>query len=140
MENNATRWLQRFDNYKRAFARLKEACFQVENLQSDLEKDGLVQRFEFTYELAWKVLKDYIAFAGFEGVLTPRDVQIKALEIGLITDGPGWKSMQEARNRASHEYNSEAAEQLFSDILANYFNLLDDVYNTMLKHEASHKA
>lgn len=111
------RWKQRFDNYTRA---LEQLTFAVRLLQqrplSDLEKQGLIQGFEFTHELAWNVLKDYLEYEGIQGLVGSRSTVREAFKRGLISDGEVWMDMIEKRNLSSHTYNPEVAATLVSAI------------------------
>lgn len=118
------RWKQRFDNYTRA---LHQLTFAVQLLEqrplSDLEKQGLIQGFEFTHELAWNVLKDYLEYEGIQGLIGSRSAVREAFKRGLIMDGEAWMDMLEKRNLSSHTYNLEVATQLVSAICATYHPL-----------------
>jgi nucleotidyltransferase substrate binding protein (TIGR01987 family) len=116
------RWKQRFDNYLRAFQSLIEAVelSQVRVL-SKLERQGLIQGFEFTHELAWNVLKDYLEYKGFTNLIGSRDATRLAFKNGLITDGEAWMDMIKACNLSSHTYNTEVAESIERDILTRFY-------------------
>ncbi len=121
------RWKYRFDNYKRAFILLREAMEQ-ETL-SQLEKEGVIQRFEYTMELAWKTMKDYLESQNvvFDQI-TPRAVIRKAFEAGIIKDGETWQNALDARNKISHTYNFETFEKVVTDIRQHYLTVLDELY------------
>ncbi len=121
------RWKYRFDNYKRAFILLREAMEQ-ETL-SQLEKEGVIQRFEYTMELAWKTMKDYLESQNvvFDQI-TPRAVIRKAFEAGIIKDGETWQNALDARNKMSHTYNFETFEKVVTDIRQHYLTVLDELY------------
>ena len=102
------RWKLRFENLKKAFARLEEACALEK--YSDLELAGLVQTYEFTFELCWKTLKDLLAFEGYE-VNSPRETIRKAFEMLLIDDVDCWLNALESRNLLSHIYEEQTAQQ-----------------------------
>lgn len=127
------RWLQRFESYKKAFSRLKEAVSNYSGTQ--IEQDGIIQRFEFTFELAWKLLKDYLEFNGIALVRSPAEARQEALKMGLISDGPGWKDMQDGRHRSSHEYDEEKIAQLFLEVSGPFLQLFEDLL-TKLSVEA----
>ena len=111
------RWKQRFDNFKRARANLSHAVRTLEERPlSDLEKQGLIQAFEFTHELAWNVLKDYLEFEGIQGIVGSRGAVREAFQRGLVTEGEAWMDMIAARNLSSHTYNPEVAEKLVSAV------------------------
>lgn len=106
------RWKQRFSNFERALGLLGEAfAGDPENL-SDLEKEGAVQRFEYTLELAWKTLKDFLEDAGYVlDPVTPRSVVKQANAAGLLPDGRVWMEMLDLRNLLSHTYDSSVFER-----------------------------
>lgn len=106
--SNENRWLQRLQNLNKAFKRLQDACNQDD--YSELEVAGLVQTYEFTFELCWKTLKDKLTFEGYE-VNSPREVIKKAFEMSLLTDVDLWMEALESRNLFSHTYDSAIAEQ-----------------------------
>jgi nucleotidyltransferase substrate binding protein (TIGR01987 family) len=116
------RWKQRFDNYLRAFQLLIEAVelSQVRTL-SKLERQGLIQGFEFTHELAWNVLKDYLEDKGFTDVIGSRDATRLAFKNGIVADGDAWMDMIKARNLSSHTYNPEVADSIERDILMRFY-------------------
>lgn len=115
------RWKQRFDNYKRALHQLTVAVQLLEQRQlSDLEQQGLIQGFEFTHELAWNVLKDYLEYEGIQGLVGSRSSVREAFKRGLVTDGEAWMDMIEKRNLSSHTYNLEVATQLAAVIRDTY--------------------
>jgi len=115
------RWKQRFDNYNRALAQLGLAvALAAQRPLSDLEKQGLIQAFEFTHELAWNVLKDYLEYEGVQGIVGSRGAVREAFKRGLIADGDAWMDMIEKRNLSSHTYNIAVANQLVDAILHPY--------------------
>lgn len=125
-----TRWQQRFENFERAFLLLRSALDQKSlNEFSDLEKEGIIQRFEYTYELAWKTLKDYLEYTGITlEQITPRNVIKQAYAANIIKDGQAWIEMLEHRNLMSHTYNQKTFEKAVAAISNNYLVILDDVY------------
>lgn len=119
------RWRERFRDYKKAMNRMQEAL-KKENF-SELEKDGVVQRFEFTFELAWKTLKDYLEDQGFADISSPKKAIQKSFESGLIADGNVWIEMQEDRNKMSHMYSQSDSEKIFENIKDKYAKALNDL-------------
>lgn len=117
------RWKQRFENYNRALSQLEEAVMDVKN-PSDLEKEGTIQRFEFTHELAWKVMKDYLEYEGIAGIVGSRSAVKEAFNKGLITDGEVWMNMLESRNKTVHTYQQEILEEEYLKIVDDYYPLL----------------
>ncbi|WP_027183653.1 nucleotidyltransferase substrate binding protein [Desulfovibrio inopinatus] len=112
------RWRQRFSNYLRALQTLTEAVDLAEQRTlSDLEEQGVIQSFEFTHELAWNVLKDYLEYQGIKGVVGSRGAVREAFRNGLIEDGETWMLMIQDRNHSSHTYNVELAEEIVERIL-----------------------
>lgn len=115
------RWKQRFNNYKRALHQLTLAVQLLEQRPlSDLEQQGIIQGFEFTHELAWNVLKDYLEYEGIQGLVGSRSTVREAFKRGLVADGEAWMDMIEKRNLSSHTYNLDVAAQLVSDIHYTY--------------------
>jgi len=116
------RWKQRLDNYLRAFQTLRRAVeLAAQRDLSELEQQGLVQGFEFTHELAWNVLKDYLEEQGFVGIIGSKNATREAFKNGLIENGEVWMDMIKARNRSSHTYNLETAEEIAESILTSFY-------------------
>lgn len=116
------RWKQRFDNYKRALHQLTLAVQLLEQRPlSDLEKQGVIQGFEFTHELAWNVLKDYLEYEGIQGLIGSRSAVREAFKRGLISNGEAWMDMIEKRNLSSHTYNLDVATVLVAAIRDAYY-------------------
>lgn len=118
MNQKAVRWRQRFSNLKKALALLKEAVSN-EGLNR-LEQEGLIQRFEYSFELAWKTMKDFLESRGVDAIF-PRDVVKAGFSTGLIVDGELWLEMLEGRNRLSHTYNEETFLFAVRKIRQEYF-------------------
>ena len=122
------RWLQRFSNYQKALAKLRLAVeiFQEEtNFCDDVDElltEGLIQRFEYTHELAWSVMKDYLEHQGYTGIGGSRDAIRKALEINLIDDSR-WMETIKDRNLTSHNYDEETAARIYDNIVDVYFSM-----------------
>jgi nucleotidyltransferase substrate binding protein (TIGR01987 family) len=132
METQDIRWQQRFQNYLKAYSLLEEAVqkHQSEGL-SELEQQGLIQRFEFTHELAWNVLKDYFYYQGTTNINGSRDATREAFQNGLIQDGDQWMSMIISRNQSTHTYNQETAQELVEKITQVYVHLFSDLKETL---------
>ncbi len=122
------RWLQRFQNFKRAYKKLADAFEEdIEDL-SDLEKEGVIQRFEYTFELAWNTMKNYLEYAGVElKEKSPRAVIKEAFAASLISDGQQWIDMMLLRNELSHNYDPDEFETAFEAIAETYFFVLGDI-------------
>ena len=122
MTNQDTRWLQRFSNYQKALLTLAEAADLVATRPlSNLEQQGLIQGFEFTHELAWNVLKDYLEEQGFVGLIGSKNATREAFKNALIADGEVWMDMIKARNMTSHTYSTDIAHGIASDILQRFY-------------------
>lgn len=116
------RWKQRFNNYIKAFQTLVEAVELAEQRPlSKLEQQGLIQSFEFTHELAWNVLKDYLTEQGIQNLIGSRDATRAAFKNDLIEEGEDWMDMIDALNQTSHTYNPELAEEVADDILERFY-------------------
>ncbi len=116
------RWKQRFDNYQNAMQTLADAVeLSRQRDLSNLEKQGLIQGFEFTHELGWNVLKDYLEQQGVFGVVGSKDATRIAFKYGLIRDGQTWMEMIRARNLTSHTYNTKIAEDIVRNILGQFY-------------------
>ncbi len=130
--NSDIRWKQRFDNYLRALATLRNAVeLARQRPLSELEQQGLIQGFEFTHELAWNVLKDFLEEKGISGLIGSRDATRSAFKNGLIEEGEIWMDMIRARNLTSHTYQLELASRIASDILTRYYPAFDALARMM---------
>ena len=116
------RWKQRFGNYRKALETLSEAAsLAVQRPLTKLEQQGLIQGFEFTHELAWNVLKDYLKEQGFVGIIGSKNATRQAFKDALIADGEVWMDMIKARNLPSHTYNTDIAAGIASDVLSRFY-------------------
>ncbi len=121
---NDIRWQQRFSNYKKALQQLGDAVALSDKRElSDLEKQGLIQAFEFTHELAWTTLKDFLEYKGQKDIYGSRDTSRKAFQLGLVEDGEGWMDMIQSRNKTSHTYNKETAAEIVTAVTTSYYKL-----------------
>lgn len=121
MKNQDIRWIQRFQNYRQALARLSEAVeLSRQRALSELEEQGLIQAFEFTHELAWNVLKDYLEAQGFVEIIGSKNATRQAFKNSLLEDGEAWMDMIKARNLTSHTYQDKIAEDIVKDILGRF--------------------
>jgi nucleotidyltransferase substrate binding protein (TIGR01987 family) len=125
------RWLQRFANYRKALRQLDE--FMALEPMSKFEEQGLIKAFEYTYELAWNTLKDFLSYQGLQEITGSRDAIRKAFSVGLIENGETWMKMLEGRNRTSHTYNEITAKEIANDIKATYYPLFGKLEKTLLK-------
>ncbi len=116
------RWKQRFQNYSKALQTLQQAVdLAAQRPLSELEQQGLIQGFEFTHELAWNVLKDYLEEQGYSGIIGSKNATREAFKNQLIHDGQTWMDMIKARNLTSHTYNTHIAEDIVKNILTRFF-------------------
>ena len=123
------RWKQRFVNFDRGFVLLREAIERGPSTLSALEKEGVVQRFEYTFELAWKVLKDYLEEEGAViAPLTPRQVIKEAFAAKLVPDGQVWIDMLDHRNLLAHTYEASVFETVVEAIARRYLPALGDAH------------
>lgn len=126
------RWLQRLSNYKKALKQLDDAVALSHTRElSLLEKQGLIQAFEFTHELAWNVLKDYLEYQGYQDIKGSRDTIRQAFKIGLIKDGQTWMETIQARNITSHAYDEEVVNKALDSITSSYIVLFDDLLEVL---------
>lgn len=129
-----SRWILRFESYSKALLRLKEAVERTrQHPLSDLEKDGIIQRYEFTHELAWKVMKDYAEYQGYTEVGGSRDASRLAFQMSLITDIDGWLEMIRYRNLTSHTYSEETADEAICLITERFYPLFLAFYEKGLQ-------
>lgn len=132
------RWEQRFSNFVKALDKLSQSVNYIKRKYSEDEdtainneellsvldemiKEGLIQRFEYTHELAWKVMKDYAEYQGNSNIGGSRDASREALQLKLITEGEIWMDMIVSRNKTSHTYNEEIANEIYTKILKEYY-------------------
>ena len=141
------RWEQRFNNFNKAFQKLEEAVLRIEKEfyteekldlskikgEDEILKEGVIQRFEYTHELAWNVMKDFLEDRGVLGLFGSRDATREAFGVELITDGKIWMDMINSRNKTSHTYNEEIADEIFVKILEDYYPAFLDFQKAMEK-------
>ena len=139
MENKDIRWEQRFSNYRKALLKLSqaiayikeniededieedEAMDEIENVLEEVLKEGLIQRFEYTHELAWNIMKDYAEYQGNATIKGPRDATREAFKMNLINNAEAWMDMMQSRNQTSHTYNEETANAIYQKIIEDYY-------------------
>ncbi len=124
-KNPDIRWKQRFHSFQKAFGQLRSAVETAAQRDlSDLEKQGLIQAFEFTHELAWKTLKDFLEDSGETEIHGSKDATRKAFAVGLIEDGETWMEMIQSRNRSTHTYSERIAQEITEAVTLRYFGSL----------------
>lgn len=128
-DTHGVRWIQRFSNYKKALSQL--AKFIAKGKLNELEEQGLIQAFEYTHELAWNVLRDYLREQGNFTIHGSRDATREAFKLDLIQAGEDWMDMIQDRNRSSHTYNQATADLIVANITQRYFALFLSLKETM---------
>lgn len=146
------RWQQRFGNYVKAFRKLEKAVQRIkeeypiddtgsidddDDFLDSIIKEGLIQRFEYTHELAWNVMKDFLKDAGNNNIFGSKDATREAFAAGLIEHGEVWMDMIMSRNKTSHTYNEETANDIFGKIVNQYFEAFLQFKNRMEELQSS---
>lgn len=131
------RWKQRFGNYLKALGQLQK--FIAKDSLNELEEQGLIQAFEFTHELAWNLLKDYLEYQGNQDIKGSRDTFREAFKVGLIDDGELWMETIKARNITSHAYDEEIVQSAFETISSEYIVIFDELLVTFDRLEGKEK-
>ena len=128
------RWKQRFSNFVKALNKLSEAVSYINtnfddevkseenNILDEIVKEGLIQRFKYTHELAWNVMKDYLIYQGNPSVGGSRDATREAFQLNLLSDGHVWMDMISSRNLTSHTYNKETIDEIYNKIVDSYYS------------------
>ncbi|HPM02767.1 MAG TPA: nucleotidyltransferase substrate binding protein [Candidatus Cloacimonadota bacterium] len=130
------RWIQRLSNYEKAFNNLSKAVeLATERDLSDLEKQGLIQSFEFTFELAWNVIKDFFENQGETSIYGSKDAFRMAFRRGLITKGDYLMESIKSRQLTSHTYHEETANKIYHNIIDKYHEAFEELL-IVLKREA----
>ena len=119
------RWKQRFENFDKSYKLLNKYAKQP--ITTELERAGIIQFFEMTFELAWKVLKDYLEAQEYL-VKSPRETVKQAFQIGLIDNGHVWMDALSNRNLTTHTYDEELANKMTNEIITLYLPELDKMY------------
>jgi nucleotidyltransferase substrate binding protein (TIGR01987 family) len=144
------RWKQRFSNFVKAMDKLKKSIEYIQHniiivedkpvddedsefVLNEMIKEGLIQRFEYTHELAWKVMKDYAEYQGNTNIGGSRDASREAFQLNLISNGEVWMNMISSRNKTSHTYHEETANEIYTQILKEYYPAFLEFKNTMEK-------
>ena len=119
MSTEDVRWIQRYNHFNKALSQLTKFIDKGE--LNDLEKQGLIQMFEYTYELVWNTIKDYFEDQGETGIHGSRDAFRLAFRRGLIENGKTWMDMIGSRTLTTHKYNEDIAEKVCADIVNKYY-------------------
>ena len=124
------RWKQRFENFDKSYKLLNKYAKQP--ITTELERAGIIQFFEMTFELAWKVLKDYLEAQEYL-VKSRRETVKQAFQIGLIDNGHVWMDALSNRNLTTHTYDEELANKMTNEIITMYLPELDKMYEKLSK-------
>lgn len=128
------RWEQRFFNYAKALRQLNKAVLESKQRElSNLEEQGLIKAFEFTYELAWSVIKDFFEYQGNTEITGSRDAFRDAFQKGIINNGELWMEMIKSRNKTVHIYNEGTAHEISKQIADVYLGLFIELYHSMYR-------
>ena len=126
------RWRYRFRNFSRAYSLLREALEREVEELNQLEREGVIQRFEYTFELSWQLLKDRLEYDGvIISPVTPRSVIRESAAAGIVDEGQTWIDMLTDRNRMSHTYNFDAFELVIRNIQSSYLAVLSELYQRL---------
>ncbi len=120
------RYLQRFENFEKSYLLLKQAV-EINN-PSIFEKAGVIQFFETTFELSWKLMKDYMEFLGYE-INSPRNAIKQAFSVNLLSNGELWLDALVDRNLTVHTYDEAVADKVYAKIKQEYFPLVNELYH-----------
>lgn len=137
MATQDVRWKQRLQSYRKALGRLTSAAELAEERRlTDLEQQGLIQAFEFTHELAWNLLKEFLEAHGYTTpIYGSKDATRAAFRVGLISQGEDWMAMIDSRNRTTHSYNEETAKAIADSVLTSYLRLFRELEEAMVDRE-----
>lgn len=116
---------EKFLNYSKALTRLEESLDRDET--DDIVLDAVIQRFEFSYELSWKLVKTYLSYNGIAEVRSPREAFKEAFAAGLITEGDAWIDMLEDRNLTAHTYDEDQAKKIYQRIKSKHYKILKEL-------------
>lgn len=122
MTSQNVRWIQRFKHFEQAYAQLEKAVeLSKKRPLTELEEQGIIQAFEYTHELAWNSMKDFLEEQGVRDLYGSKDSSREAFKRGLIENGDAWMDMIQSRNLTSHTYNRNIAQKIVQAILENYY-------------------
>lgn len=122
-----SKFSEKFDKFISAVSRLEEAINDYETVKLASVRDGVIQRFEFCTELAWKTVREYLSEQGYADINSPKAVMKTAFSDGLLNNEQGWLDILESRNITSHVYDEKTAEEIFKNIKSTYINLFRDL-------------
>ena len=137
MENQEIRWIQRFNNFSKALKQL--AKFIEKGELNELEEQGLIQSFEYNYELSWNTIKDFYEYQAETDIQGSRDAIRMAFKRGLIEDGEIWMEMINSRNLTAYTYNEDTASEIVSNILEKYYQVFIKLQKKLKEFEEKEK-
>ena len=130
--DNLPQWVERLSVFSQALAKLTDVIeLSKHHTLNDYERDSLVKRFEFTYEMAWKLMMSYEKDCGVSQIVGSRDVVRHATTLSLVDNGEAWLDMIDARNQTSHLYDEEAVADVIDDIIHTYYQLFIELQHQM---------
>ncbi len=127
IERDGILLMYKYENFIKAIARLQESIEEYNNNPTTTVRDGVIQRFEFCAELAWKSTREYLQSEGYENINSPKSTMRTAYADGIIDDEKGWLSLIESRNSTSHIYDEQMANDVYKEICCNYLPLFVDL-------------
>lgn len=132
MEERQPKWLERLSIFKNAIARMAEVVeLSKQRTLNQFERDSLIKRFEFTYEMAWKLMMSFEKEYGVTELLGSKDVVRTAFSMSLIDNGEAWLEMIDDRNKTSHLYDEEMAADVTEEIIDTYYPLFMELQGKM---------
>lgn len=131
--NKDIRWQQRFANFNKALNQLERFISQ-ENL-NELEMQGIIKAFEYTYELSWKTLQDLLKEKGYISIIGPKPVIEQSFQDGYIANGNGWMRMHKSRNLTSHTYDEQTAQDIVNSIREEFYALFKQMQNRLTEEK-----
>lgn len=135
------RWIQRYNHFTQAFKQLEKAVeLAAQRPLTELEEQGVIQAFEYTHELAWNTLKDFLEEQGLHNLYGSKDSTREAFKRGLIENGEVWMDMIKSRNLTSHTYNEEVAQHIVKAIREAYYQEFKRLLATLSPMIAQAKA
>lgn len=125
------KFAEKYSNLVQAVSRLEESLLDYKEMQSETVRDGVIQRFEFCVELAWKTLREYLIDQGYVEINSPKGVMKVAFAVNIIDDESGWIDMINARNMTAHLYDEQTAKRIYTDISTTYISLFRKLIQTL---------
>lgn len=132
MSDKDTRWIQRLKHFEQALFQLKKAVELANSRKlTELEEQGMIQSFEYTHELGWNTIKDFLEYNGHQSLYGSKDTTREAFKRRLIANGEVWMDMIKSRNLSSHTYNREIAEKIAHAIVKDYLTEFEELVKVL---------